>query len=158
MEDVVAAHLIRAVGETAGVAVAGAGEQQLRGVGGARGHDDDVTGEALLRSVDVDHDRGDRATGVVGLEPSHQGVANELHGVAADCGTYGDHVGVRLGVDEAREAVAGGAPDARAERRLRLVEHDAAGRVEGMESEPREVVGEPLDAGLVGHRRMGVRP
>ena len=40
---------------------------------------------------------------------------------------------------------------------LGLVEHDPAGGVEGVEPDPGEVVEEPLDARLVGDRRVGVR-
>ena len=78
VEDVVAADLVRAVGQAVRVAVVGAGEQQLRRVGRAGGDHDDVAGEALLLAVDVGDDRGHRATGRVGLEPAYDGVADEV--------------------------------------------------------------------------------
>ena len=69
---------------------------------------------------------------------------------------HGQHLGVGLGVHEAREAVAGGAADAGAVGHVGLVQHDSAGRVEGLVTRGGEVVGELLDARLVRHRREGI--
>ena len=66
---------------------------------------------------------------------------------------HGEHLGVGLGVHEAREAVAGGAADAGAVGHVGLVEHDSAGRVERVVPGGGKVVGELLDARLVRHRR-----
>ena len=70
---------------------------------------------------------------------------------------HAEHLGVRLRVDEAREAVAGRTADAGAERRVRLVEHDPARRVERVVAGGREVVGELLDPRLVRDGGMRVR-
>ena len=69
---------------------------------------------------------------------------------------HAEHLGVGLRVDEAREAVAGRAADAGRERRVRLVEHDPARRVERPVAGCREVVGELLDPRLVRHGGMRV--
>ena len=84
-------------------------------------------------------------------------VADQGDVVVADRGPYGDDVGVGLGLDQAGEAVAGRAPDAGAQLRLGLVEHDPGRRVERMQPDRPEVVEEPLDAGLVrdGRERVG---
>ena len=66
-----------------------------------------------------------------------------------------EHLGVGLRVHEAREAVAGPAADARAVGHVGLVQHHAAGRVEGLMALGFEIVGELLDARLVRHGREG---
>ncbi len=57
---------------------------------------------------------------------------------------------------EAREAVAGGAAHAGGVRRVRLVEHDPARRVEGVQAGGGKRLGELLDARLVGDGGVGV--
>ena len=157
VEDVVATDLVRAVRQTVGVPVVGAGEQQLRRVGGAGGHHDDVAGEVLLLAVHVGDDRRHGAAGRVRLEPAYDGVADQVDVVVLERGSYGDHLGVALGVHQARESVTGGAADACAEGGLGLVEHDPRRGVEGMEPHLGQVVEQPLDARLVRDRRIGVR-
>jgi hypothetical protein len=66
-----------------------------------------------------------------------------------------DHLGVRLGADEARIAVAGVAPDAAARVRAPLVEHDPERRVERPEPLGCEIFRQRLQPRLVAHR--GVR-
>ena len=66
------------------------------------------------------------------------------------------HFGIGLGVDQAREAVAGRTADARARRQVCLVEHDSARRVERPVARGSEVIRELLDARLVRHGRMRV--
>ena len=68
VEHVVAADLIRAVGEPVRVVVVGRGEEQLRGVRRAAGDDDDVAGEALGLAAALDDDLRDLRSGAVGLE------------------------------------------------------------------------------------------
>src|SRR4029450_10196809 len=70
-------------------------------------------------------------------------------------GLHAERVGVRLRLDEAREAVAGRAADARARGRALLVAADAERDMEGPGPVAREVLGESLDARLVADR--GVR-
>ena len=70
---------------------------------------------------------------------------------------HGDHLGVGLGVHEAREAVAVVAAHAAAERHVALVEQDPARGVERMQPRRGEVVGELLDARLVRDRRERIR-
>ncbi len=98
-----------------------------------------------------------RATRLVGLEPAYDGVADQVEVVVLHRRPYGDHLGVGLGVHQAREAIARRAADARAGGRFRLVEQDARRRVERMEPDLGQVVEELLDAGLVRDRGMGIR-
>ena len=70
---------------------------------------------------------------------------------------HAEHLGVGLRVDEAREAVAGRAADARAVRHVRLVEQDPARGVERVVARGGEVVGELLDPRLVRDGRVRVR-
>ena len=64
-----------------------------------------------------------------------------------------EHLGIGLGLDEAREAVARLAPDAAAVGSVVLQQPDAARRVERVVAGPLQVVRELLDARLVGQRR-----
>ena len=65
----------------------------------------------------------------------------------------GDHLGVRLGVDQAGKAVAVLAADAAAVRHVALVEQDAAGRVERPVAGGGEIVGELLRSAARGRPR-----
>src|SRR2546422_10777270 len=67
-------------------------------------------------------------------------------------------VGVGLRIDEARVSIAGRAPDARALPPLALVQHDPERHVEWPVSEPRPVVVELLDPGLVTYGGGGGPP
>src|SRR5438876_10390920 len=63
-----------------------------------------------------------------------------------------DNLGVRLGVDEARKAVAGVAADAAALVGVVLIEHDTERRGKRPQAETGEIVTELLDARLVADR------
>ena len=71
-----------------------------------------------------------------------------------------DHVGVGLGVHQARVAVAPGAADAGAARPVRLVQHDPARGVERVPAALGQPVGDLLDPRLMGDRgpRVGLAP
>ena len=68
-----------------------------------------------------------------------------------------DNLRIGLGPNQTGEPVAGVAADAAALVRILLVEHDADRHVEGLQSRPREVVGQLLNAWLMAHRRPGIR-
>ena len=114
-------------------------------------------GEPLLPAVPLDDDLGDGRARVVRVEPDDLRVRQQRDVRVLERGPHAEHLGVGLRVDEAREAVARRAADARAERRVRLVEHDPARRVERLVAGGREVVGELLDPRLVRHGRMRIR-
>ena len=149
VEHVVAADLIRAVRETVRVLVARGEEQDLAEFAAPRRQDDDVGRVALFRPVALDDDLGHGGAGVVGVEPDHLPVREQRDVGVLERRPHAEHVGVGLGVHEAGEAVALDAANARAERRVGLVEQDPARRVERVVAGRLEVVGELLDAGLV---------
>ena len=105
------------------------------------------------RAVPLDDHLGDGRALAVRLEPDDLRVRHERHVRVLERRPHAEHLGVGLRVDEAREAVAGRAADAGAVRRVRLVEHDPARRVERPVAGCREVVGELLDPRLVRHGR-----
>ena len=72
-------------------------------------------------------------------------------------GSHAEHVRIGLAVHGTGEPVAVDAADAGAVRHVRLVEADAAGCMEGVESSGREIVRKLLDPRLVGHRWEGIR-
>ncbi len=149
VEHVVAADLVGAVGEAVRVLVVRRREQQLGRVGRAAGDDDEVAGEALGLAVPLDDDLGDLVARLVGLELDGHRVGQQRHVRMLERRPHAEHLGVGLGVDEAGEAVAGGAAHAVAVRHVRLVQPDAARRVERVVAGGGEVVRELLDARLV---------
>ena len=152
VEGVVAPDLVGAVGQAVRVLVGGRGEQQLGRVGRAAGDDDDVGREGLARALAVDHDLGHAVPAGWCAAPRRAALVSSVTFGCSSAGRTAEHLGVGLGVHEAREAVAGRAADARAVGHVGLVEHHPAGRVEGLVPGGREVVGELLDARLVGDR------
>ena len=96
----------------------------------------------------------------VRLQALHVGAGHQGHVVLGQHRVDADDLRVRLGVEQAREAVDPVAADARARpwprARLRLLEVDPDRQVERVQSQLLEVVAQLLDAGLVGHRRDGV--
>ena len=138
--------------------VARRGEQQPRAVRRAAGHDDEIAGERLALAVVVDDDAGDRRVPRgARLEPHRLGVRQQRDVGVLERRPDAEHLGVRLRVHEAREAVARGAAHAVAVRHVGLDQPDAARRVEGPEPGRLEVVGELLDARLVADRGERVR-
>ena len=158
VEHVVAPDLVRAVGQAVRVLVVGAGQQQLGGVRRAGRDDDHRAGEPLLLAVDLGDDRC-HASARTRRSPAVVPAALRSS-VTLSCRSAG-----RTAITSASDLactrhgkpVAGGAPDARAEGRLGLVEHDAARRVERVQPDPGQVVEQPLDPRLVRHRRERVR-
>jgi hypothetical protein len=124
-------------------------EQQPRAVRRTARRDDEIGRErhALAGVVD-DHARHGAAQ-PVRLEPDRLGVRHQRDVGVLERRPDAEHLGVRLRVHEAREAVARRAPHAVAVRHVLLRQPHAAGRVERVESGSLHVVGELLDARLV---------
>ena len=130
VEHVVAPDLVGAVGQPVRVLVVGRAQQELGAVGRAGRDDDDVGRVDLLRAR--------RATTTpVTVRPvgsvsscSDLGVDEQRDVRRVEERAHGDRLRVRLGVHQARVAVAPRAADARAAGAVRLVEQDAARSVE----------------------------
>ena len=82
------------------------------------------------------HHLGDRGAGRVGLQLHHPRVPDQGDVGVLEGGADADHLGVGLGVQRAREAVAVRAPHADAVGHVRLVDQDAARRVERVIAAP----------------------
>ena len=78
--------------------------------------DDDVARETLLAPVTIDDDLGDGRPVGVRLEPDDPRVREQRDVRMLERRPNAEHLGVGLGVDEAREPVARRTADARAER------------------------------------------
>ncbi len=158
VEHVVAPDLVGAVGEAVRVLVARRREQQLGRVGRAAGDDDDVAGEASPSSPSCSTTTS--VTAVPAAFVSSLTALALVSSVTFGCSSAGRTPSTSasdLACTDAGEAVAVGAAHARAVRHVRLVEHDAARRVERVVAGGGEVVGELLDARLVRDRRVRVR-
>ncbi len=94
VKHVVAADLVRAVGQPVGMAVVGRAQQQRRGIGGAAGNDDDIGGEGLRRPVDFRDHPVDARPGRIGLELQRPGVAQQGHVRPLQRRAHGDDLGV----------------------------------------------------------------
>ena len=156
MEHVVPTDLARAVGQPVRVPVGGGGEQDLGRVGGARGDHDDVAVVDLFAVVALDDDPLDGRAGRVRLEPGHDRPRSEADVLVLEGRPDAEHLGVGLGLDQAREAVAGPAADAVAVGSVVLEQPDPTRRVERVVAGLLEVVRQLLDARLVGQGREGV--
>ena len=105
----------------------------------------------------LDHDLGHRRAVGARLELDHLRVRQQLDVLVLERRPHAEHVRVRLAVHRAREAVAVHAADAGAVGQVRLVQADAARRVERVVAGRLEVVRELLDPRLVrdGRERIG---
>src|SRR5208337_2503883 len=92
---------------------------------------------------------GDLAARRAGLQLRHVRVSQQRHVLMLERGIDTDHLRVRLGIDEARIAVAGVAADASALVRVLLVAHQAKRSVKGMQSLRSKVVTQLLHPRLV---------
>ena len=97
-----------------------------------------------------------RVPAAIGAQRDRRRVRQQRDVGVLERGSHAEHLGVGLGVHQAREAVAGRAAHARAVGHVRLVEHHAAGRVERVQARRGEIVGELLDARLVRDGRVRV--
>ena len=70
------------------------------------------------------------ATGRACLETLDMGVGQHLDARMLEGGLHAHHLSICLGIDQAREPVAGAAPDARTRVPILLIEHDAKRDVE----------------------------
>jgi hypothetical protein len=145
------------VGKPARVAVVGGAQEQGRRVDGPAGQDDDVRRVVLAGSIPLDDDLAHLPAGGAGFQVFDEGVGRERDVGMRQRRVHAANLGVRLGVDQAGEAVAALAADAGALVRGLLVKHDAQRRVEGVQAEAGEFVGQVLDAQLVADRRVQVR-
>ena len=136
--------------------VIGRVEQDLGAVGRPGGDNHDVAGVDLPLAVPGDDDPGDAAPGVVGLQPGHLGPGEQGDVGPVEQRPDRDHVGVGLGVHQARVAVAPGAADAGAARPVGLVQHDPARGVERVVAALGQPIVDLLDPRLVGDRGPGV--
>ena len=110
--------------------VGGGGEQQLGAVGSAAGDDDDVALERLGVATALDLDSGHGRARVIAVQPDGVGAGEQGDVRMLERRSDGDHLGVGLGVHDAREAVAVVTPHAFAVGHVALVEEDPARRVE----------------------------
>ena len=110
----------------------------------------------LLRTAARDDDAGDAPTGGIGLQLDHLGLDEQRHVRRHQQRPHGDRLGVGLGVDHARIAVAPRAADARAAGPVGFVEEDPARRRERVVAGGGQVVGDLLDARFVGDGRPRV--
>ena len=136
--------------------IVGRGQQDLGRVGRAGRDDDDVGVVGLVGTVALDDDPLDGGSGRVRFEPGDDRARAQADVLVLQGRPDAEHLGIGLGLDQAREAVARPAADALAVRPVVLQEPDAAGRVEGVVAGLLQVVRQLLDAGLVGQRRVRV--
>ena len=157
VEHVVPADHPGAVGQPVRVAVAGRGEQDLGRVGGPGRDDHEVRAVGLLRAAPLDdHPLDGRSRPRSSRGGATVARVRMAHVRVLERGPDPEHLGVGLGLDEAREPVAGLAADAAAVGQVVLEQADAARCVERVVAGPLQVVGELLDPRLVGQRRVRV--
>ena len=156
MEHVVAADLVRAVGEAVRMLSLADASSSLAVLAAPQAT---ITMSAAKRSIWPSTSTKTAETSFPDSLVSSLITLAFVISVTFGCSRAGrtQHLGVGLGVDQAGEAVAGRAADAMAVRSS-LVQPDPAGRVEGEVARRLEVVRELLDPRLVRDRRVRVRP
>ena len=145
VEHVVAAYLARSVGQAGRVLVRRRPEQDPGAVGRPGRDHHDVAAVRLGSTIARHHHRSHRRARSVRLQPLHLGVDQEGDVGPVQHGPDRDDLSVRLGMDQAREAVAGVAANAGAERPVSLVQQDPARRVERTVTGGGQRVGDLLD-------------
>ena len=110
-------------------------------------------GRAALVDLDTGHGRAGR----VGQQARRAGVRLERDVGMRERGPDTQHLGIRLGLDQAREPVAGRAPDTAAVGHVVGQQPDPAGRMERMQAGTLQVIRQLLDARLMGQRRIRIR-
>ena len=106
----------------------------------------------LALAVALDDDLGDRRARGVGLQLDGLGVVSSVTFGCSSAGRTASTSASDLAWTRQGKPSQVGAADARAVGHVLLVQHDPAGRVERMEAGRRQIVGQLLDARLVGDR------
>src|SRR6516162_11212545 len=148
---IVVAHVMtaddpRAVAEPRRVRPIGRTQQQCGRVNRAAGDDDDVAVIALDLAIALYHHSGRLAAASAGFDALDIGAGQQGYIWTTQRRRDTDDMSIRLGLYEAREAVAGRATDAGAVLRVLLVEHDADRQRERVVSGARQIVRQLLDA------------
>lgn len=154
MHHVVAPGLPGAVGQAGfpyGAGAQGAGlrtQQQCGRVDRSAGQHETPGLDTQLPPLVLGQRRGHPPSGRAGHQPGDGGPGQQRDVARGQRGTQRAHVGVALGLDQAREAVAGGAAQARAVR----AQIDAGGQRERLQTLGAQRLRERGDRGFVGHR------
>ena len=152
----VSAHQAGAVGQAVGMGVTAGAQQQGRRVHRTAGGHHDLPPEAA--GLPLHHRLHPLHPGARGVhrQPFHPGVRKHRDARVPKRRKNAADLGIRLGVHEAGEAIAGVAADAGAQMALGLVEADAERRGVRVETLGAEPIGDVADAWLMAHRRMGI--
>jgi hypothetical protein len=97
------------------VLVVGRGEQELGAVGRAARDHDDVGSVDFALAVALDNHLGDRGAVRIGVQRKRMGVGEQRDVLMLERRADAEHLGVRLGMHQAREAIAAGTAHAGAE-------------------------------------------
>ena len=132
---------------------AGSQEQSGRVDRPAREHND-VRGKLFAHAIHDSDDGFDFAAAWACLQSFDLGICAQSDVGMSNGVVHATSLGIGLGIEQAGEAIAGIAFDARADLGVFFVQHNAEGSVKRLEPKGRKVVGQMLDAWLVSDGRM----
>ncbi len=156
VEDIIAADLVRGIGESIGVGRIGGSQHQHGGVHRTGGQNHDISGPGLLALLAVGDHAGGGLAGCVGQHP-HSLAACEQGDVGIGERRFDrSGAGVALGLEEARISAACPAFDAGAGERVPIVEVHAERQRERAPALPFEVGLKLLYPRVMSDGRIGV--
>src|SRR6516164_2936739 len=132
--------------------VIGGTQQQRRGVDGAAGNDNHVP-RILFRPVALHNYSAHLTTTLIRFQSLDKGVCQQSYIGVFDSLIDAEHLGVRLGINETRKAVASVAANTAALMRILLIQHDTDRYVEGLQTSTRKIVGQLLNPRLMADGR-----
>ena len=137
--------------------VVGRHQQQPSAVGGTTAHYNDVGGVTQLLAIAQEFHAGHRAATGIGVQALHLSAGEQKHvGAAAQGRPHAADLRIPLRMHQAGEAIAVVATPAAAVGHVALIEHHAAGGMEGMQAGGAQIIGQLLDARFVADRRMRI--
>ena len=156
VEHVVAAHLVGAVGQAPGVLVIGRHQQQPGRIGGTTTHHHHITPHGHRLTIPLQQHGLHAAARGIGLQTTHLGPGQQRHIRSSQGRPHTEHIRVGFGVHQTGEAIAAITPAATAKGHVGLIQHHPGRGMEGMQPCQSQIIHQLLDAGLMGHRRMGI--
>ena len=149
VEHIVAPDLVGAIGKPIGMLVIGGLQQEYGRIGRTSRDYDDVSLVGFGLPIALDHHSGHRGAACVGREFDNLAIRLQGDVWIFQRRTHTDHLRIRFGMHQAREAVARSTANASAERPILFVEHNPVWRVEGVIASLCEIIGELLDTRFV---------
>ena len=149
MTHVIAANLVRRIGDAGRVIIGCAAQEECRRIDRPRRDNNKICAKNSLLAIDLGLHSRNFCGMSVGEQSSDPRVRQKSDIGKGQCGTNAVHVGVALAIDEARKSIAGVAPDTGASVPIDFIQFDREGAGKRRSSRSGEIVQQFLNTGLV---------